>query len=246
MNYYTETNHLRNRDCDVNGVWRFSAILEAMQEAAGVHSANMGWGREHLLELGVAWVLVRTEVRMERYPAVGEAVTVKTFHRETRHRLFPRYFILMDEEDKEIGTASTLWMLMDLETREAVSAEKVGIMLPDNRDMSPPMSFPASVPPVNGTPQICTWRAMYSDLDVNRHVNNTKYADWFCNQLGWEKLTKNEISRMILDYNAEVLPEQEIVFQTKQEENRCQMIGLREEKKVFEIGCELRERPGIR
>ena len=190
MNYYTETNRLRNRDCDINGVWRFSAILEAMQETAGVHSTNMGWGRERLLDSGVAWVLVRTEVR-----------------------------------GKEIGTASTLWMLMNLETREAVSAEKVGIVLPDNRDMSPPMPFPSPVSLVSAAPRICFWQAMYSDLDVNRHVNNTKYADWFCNQLGWEMLIKKEIHRMVLDYNAEVLPEQEIIFHMKQKENCCQMIG---------------------
>ena len=135
---------------------------------------------------------------------------------------------------------------MNLETREAVSAEKVGIVLPDNRDMSPPMPFPSPVSLVSAAPRICFWQAMYSDLDVNRHVNNTKYADWFCNQLGWEMLIKKEIHRMVLDYNAEVLPEQEIIFHMKQKENCCQMIGFREEKKVFEIGCELRDRLGVR
>ena len=242
MNRYQETALIRTRDCDLNGVWRFSAILEAMQEAAGVHSASMGWGREQLIRQGAVWVLVRSEVRMERYPSVGEHVTMETFHMPDRHRLFPRYFIMTDGEGKQIGTAATVWMLMNLETRAAVSAESVGMQLPDNRDMTPPIRFPAPIQPVEGEPKISLYRAVYSDLDVNGHVNNTKDADWICNLLGKDLLTKKEISRMILDYNAEVLPDQEVTFRLTRQEDRCQLAGLCGEKKAFEIGCELRER----
>ena len=242
MKHYLETATLRTRDCDLNGAWRFSAILATMQEAAGAHCTGMGWSRERMLSLGTAWVLVRTEVRMNRYPTVGEEVTVETFHREARHRLFPRYFILTDGEGKRIGMSSTLWMLMNLETREAVSAESLGMVLPDNRDMTPPMPMPALISPVEGETKRSVYRAVYTDLDVNRHVNNTRYADWLCNQLGEKLLTEKEIGRMILDYNAEVLPDQEITFRVTQSGDRCQMTGLHGEKKAFEIGCELRER----
>ena len=242
MNFYRETELIQTRDCDLNGRWRFSAILESMQEAAGVHSASMGWGRERLIREGAVWVLVRSEVRMERYPSVGEHVTVETFHMPDRHRLFPRYFIITDEEGKRIGTAATVWMLMNLENRSAVSAESVGMQLPDNRDMKPPVSFPATIQPAEGEPQICTYRAVYSDLDVNGHVNNTKYADWICNLLGKDLLMKKEISRMILDYNAEVLPDQEVTFRLTRQGDRCQLAGFCGEKKAFEIGCELRDR----
>ena len=244
MNHYQETALIRTRDCDLNGVWRFSAILEAMQEAAGAHSTSMGWGREQLLRHGAVWVLARTEVRMDRYPSVGESVTLDTFHMPDRHRLFPRYFIMTDEAGKQIGTAATLWMVMNLETRAAISPESVGMALPDNRDVKPPMGFPSPIRPVEGEPRISACRAAYSDLDVNGHVNNTKYADWVCNQLGRDVLTKMEISRMILDYNAEVLPEQEVTFRLTQQDDRCQLTGWCGEKKAFEIGCDLRPRAG--
>ena len=242
MNHYQETTLIRTRDCDLNGTWRFSAILEAMQEAAGAHSASLGWGREQLVRQGIVWVLVRNEVRMDRYPSVGEQVTLDTFHMPERHRLFPRYFMMTDEEGRRIGMAATVWMLMSLETRAAVSAESLGMVLPDNRDMKPPMGFPAPIPPVKGEPRISMYRTVYTDLDVNGHVNNTKYADWICNLLGKDLLTKTEISRMIMDYNSEVLPEQEVIFRLTRKDHHCQLTGLCGEKKAFEIGCELRER----
>ena len=33
---YDETFTILTRDCDLKGTWRLSAVLEAMQEAAGV------------------------------------------------------------------------------------------------------------------------------------------------------------------------------------------------------------------
>ena len=244
MNHYVETIRIRTKDCDMNGTWRFSAILEEMQEAAGIHSTLLGCGRDQLLRQGVVWVLIRSEVRMDRYPAAGEEVTVETFHREARHGLFPRYFIMTDAEGNRIGAASTIWMLMNLETRESASADSVGVNLPDNRDMTPPIPLPAPIRPLQGEARQAAYRAVYTDLDVNGHVNNTKYADWICNQLGEQVLTAQEIGRMILDYNAEVLPEQDVRFELTREGDSCRMTGWCGEKKSFEIGCTLRPREG--
>ena len=66
MKTYDETIVLRTRDCDMNGKWRVSAILEAMQEAAGAHSMLLGCGRDELLKQHTVWVLSRCELHMER------------------------------------------------------------------------------------------------------------------------------------------------------------------------------------
>ena len=50
MKTYEEQIRMLTRDCDVNGQWRISAILEAMQEAAGAHSFLLGCGRDELLK----------------------------------------------------------------------------------------------------------------------------------------------------------------------------------------------------
>ena len=46
MNTYDETITIRSRDCDLKGTWRLSAVMEAMQAAAGAHSLLLGCGRE--------------------------------------------------------------------------------------------------------------------------------------------------------------------------------------------------------
>ena len=238
---YEESREIRTTDCDFMGRWRFSAMMEEMQEAAGIHSARLSCGRAELLKKNIAWVLVRSEIRVERYPTVGERVTVRTFHGKTRHAFYPRYYVVTDADGKEIAVSSSLWVLMDLKTRETVSGEKIGIQLPDNTDAKPPMPFPASIRPIEGETRESEYLARYTDLDVNEHVNNTRYADWMCNELGTETLRKAEISRMIIDYNEEVRPGQPVAFRMVRAENQAWLTGRIGDRQAFEIFCELKK-----
>ena len=75
---YTETLELRACSCDMSGAWKPSAILETMQETAGVHSRIFGLGRDVMDAMNIAWVLSRLTVRFDRVPVVGEAITGET------------------------------------------------------------------------------------------------------------------------------------------------------------------------
>ena len=103
MKTYTETFTLRTRDCDLKGTWRLSAVLEAMQEAAGTHSMLLGCGRDELLKKNIVWVLSRSELHMDRYPGAGEKITLHTFPMPNRICFFPRYYIFTDERGEMIG-----------------------------------------------------------------------------------------------------------------------------------------------
>ena len=103
MKQYTRTLQLRTKNCDVNGLWRFSSILETMQEAAGDHCSALGCGRTELAKRGLAWVIVRNEIRMEQLPSFEETVTVTTFHKAVRHRFFPRYFIIQGTPNLKVA-----------------------------------------------------------------------------------------------------------------------------------------------
>ncbi len=242
MNIYQEKMLLRTRDCDFNGKWRFSAILEAMQEVAGDQCEGEGLGRVDLAKKGVAWVLVRMEVRMNRFPGIGEQVVMTTVPKAPRHKLFPRYYIMTDEKGETVGMASSLWMLMDLESREAVSEADYPIEFIIPEGWKPPMGMPAPLFAEDGEKRTLVYSPVYTELDFNQHVNNTKYADWVCNMLGPEIMREKEIARMILDYNAEVKPGQQVTFEMIQNENRCRLNGICEGHLAFGIGCELRIR----
>ena len=87
---YQEELLLRTCNCDFTGRWRPSGILEAMQEAGAAHAELLGIGRNALLNMDLAWIVVRGRVEMDRYPCIGERIEVETFPLTARRGLFPR------------------------------------------------------------------------------------------------------------------------------------------------------------
>lgn len=240
---YDESFVLRTRDCDMNGKWRPSAILAAMQEAAGMHSMLLGCGRDELIKRNMVWVLSRCELYMERYPAVGEKLTVHTFPTPTRICFFPRYYIFTDEHGEMIGKAGTLWLLLDTQTRHMLPPGDVGKLIPDNTDLSIPMNLPATVGNLQGEEFVSVYEPVYTDLDVNGHVNNTRYADWLCNALGIGMMCEYELERIILNYNHEILPEHKVTLRRILHGSEYRLSGrLEGDVSAFEIGGTLRKR----
>ena len=240
MKTYDETFTILNRDCDLKGTWRLSAVLEAMQEAAGAHSLLLGCGREDLLKKNIVWVLSRSELHMNRYPKAGEKITLHTFPMPNRICFFPRYYIFTDERGEMVGRAGTLWLLLDTETRRMLPPGDVARMIPDNRDLTVPMNLPATVGTLQGEELVTEYTPVYTDLDVNGHVNNTRYADWLCNTLGISLMSRSEPETVIFNYNHEILPGQKLTFHRILRENRYRLAGYVDDTAAFEIGGVLR------
>ena len=239
MKYWEKTFPIRVSECDVNNGWRPGAILTELQEAAGHHSAAVSCSREALLALDLAWVVVRLDLRMSRYPVSGETVTVKTFHRPARHRFFPRFFEIRDGSGAVIGQASSLWLLMDLKTRQSVAADRLPVPLPDNSDMPELIPLPGQIPVLSGPERIIPLEPRFTDLDPNGHVNNTKYADWLCDALGIETMMSHRLSDLNIHFNAEVRPGQSLSLHLRESDGRVQLLGLHGETAAFEIGAVL-------
>ena len=242
MKTYTEHFHLLTRDCDMNAAWRPGAILMAMQEVGGAHSERLGAGRNVLALKNLAWVLTRIEVEMDRYPTIGEDLSLETFPAPVRRWFFPRYFVIRDNEDKEIGRAASLWVLLDLTTRHMVQPALVAALMPDNRDLPAPLGLPGSVTEVSGVLEEATRLPLYSDLDANRHVNNTRYLDWVCDALGVDCMAENELARFTINYNMEILPGQEVRTQLRRLDRDFSYSGFVGDERHFDIGGTLRPR----
>ena len=242
MKTYSERKLIRTSNCDLSGSWRLSNILALMQELAGTHAHFLGCGRDVLLEEGLVWVLSRTELQMDRYPIVGETVRVDTFPMPNRRWFFPRYFLFYDEAGEVIGKASTLWLLMDIHARKMAAPEAALRFLPDNSDLVAPMAFPGNIAPVEGE-EICTFYTPANmDIDVNRHMNNTRYADVLCNALSLGDLEEKEFSHVLLHYLKEVLPGTELDISLKRAGDKLRMVGTQGAEKFFDVGAELRNR----
>ena len=233
---YTENLELRACHCDMCGTWKPSAILETMQETAGVHSRIFGLGREVMDAMNIAWVVSRLTVKFDRVPRINEKIVIETYPTPNRHMFYPRTHIFRDAEGAQIGCANSLWVLMDLTARKLTNSEEVLSRMPDNTGMAMLPGMPATVKPLGGEIAEGEIIPVYSELDMNRHVNNTKYLDWCANALGVDVMAENCITAFDVNYDAEILPGCVIRTELTREGDRFAFCGFDGAKRHFSVG----------
>lgn len=214
MKLYREIKHVITPDeADFTGKWRPGDMFRTMQRAAEVHANELGWGYTVLVEKNIAWVLMRTQVKMERYPLLWDEITVATWTGLVKHSVFPRYFEFRAADGTVLGKAVTLWVLLDLTERNMVSVDAAGIDVPQDVEHEPALPFPATPRELKGVePEKFEKVPAYSDFDINGHVNNTRYIDWLCDLFRTERYKEQYISDMTVNYAGEILPGTELTL----------------------------------
>lgn len=238
---YTQEFRIASYQTDLTARIKPSAILEIMQEMAGAHAEMLNVGRSRLDPMNLAWVLTRVEVRMERYPRSGEMIQAETFPMPNRRVFFPRYFIFRDSEGKQIGCAGSMWVVLDITTRKMANDAEIVASMPDNSDLNAPMGMPATVEEIAAASQESLRIPVYTDLDVNGHVNNTRYLDWCCNALGIDVMRTHEMRRFAVNYNQEILPGQEVRTVLRHDGNTFSFSGFEGDIRHFDVGGTLEQ-----
>ncbi|MCI6039607.1 MAG: thioesterase [Clostridiales bacterium] len=226
---------------DFTGHWQPGAVFRAMQEAADGHCHVLDLTFERLRELGIAWVLSRAHLHMDDYPTLGQRVTVRTWPGKTKHMFFPRYFTF-EAEGKMLGCASTLFVLMDLSERKIAPATRLGKPMPEY-DIPAPLPFPGNLRAVEGAVSRHDYLPVYTDLDMNQHVNNTRYVDWFMNQFPMEKHQRQMLSDLLVHYNAEVIPGEKLTMEICEAGEMSVLRGLHGEPVCFAVEGTWHSRP---
>lgn len=218
---------------DFTGCWQPGAIFRAMQEAANGHCERLNLSFERLRELGIAWVLTRAHLKIDEYPVYGQKVTVRTWPGATRHMFFPRYHTF-EADGRTLGCAASLFVLLDLETRKIALPSRLGEAMPDY-NIPAPLPFPGNLSTFDTPAVTREYSPVYMDLDMNGHVNNTRYIDWFMNQFPVEHHRQKQLSDLLVHYNFEVTPEEPITFSIQEKENASLLHGLKGDKVCFGV-----------
>lgn len=236
----TQALFLRSCNCDMQGRWKPSDILVAMQEVAGLHSEELGVGTLETHERGVFWIVSRIALEMDRYPMLGETVHIRSWPGTANRLICPRYFAFEDEAGQPLGRASSLWMLLDIESHGIAQVSRLERPFPDTAALGEALPQPGRIRAPGTTPETLLRRAVFSDCDINRHVNNTRYADWVCDRLPLDKFEHQCLRTLHINYQTEVLPGTQVALDLYEDGEAFTLIGRAEGGKpaYFEAeGC---------
>lgn len=202
---------IRSYECGVDGFASLPAVCNYLQEAASLNAEELGFSKSNFDAQGenISWVLTRLAVKMIRYPKWEEEVKVVTFPRGGRKIVAWRDFEIKAANGETIALATSEWMLIDLKTRKIVSIPESVLLACEfgtesvlgPEPFTARLKFPADVNVEKTGP----YKAQYSHIDLNGHVNNVHYIEWLL-----EPLKAARPSRLEIVFRSETLAGDEV------------------------------------
>ncbi len=175
---------VRFSDCDSTSRLRVSSFFDFMEETAILDAERNGFGIWKMVENGYTTVISRIKLRISHVPSWGEKLRVSTWTKSIySHKVAIRDYSIRDERGSVIAEATSSWLLVNLRTGRAEDPERAPF-LPTLYPERSAISENLELLPLRENPRIALSKtASYSDLDMNRHVNNCRYADWVLDAL---------------------------------------------------------------
>lgn len=201
QNIYLKNFDLRTSDFDVNKKLLPSAVLDLLQVAAGEHANILGCGIDTLAQSDLIWVLVRTKYTVISQPKMFSTVTVKTWPLPPSRVGFQRDYLMVDENGNTLIKATSDWVIINSKTRKIAPA---GNIYPEGLNYIEDKNFDGRLSKIADFEvgeSAMTITPGYSQLDMNGHVNNTKYANFAVDALN---PNTEEIVDFQIDYRQEV------------------------------------------
>ena len=200
---YRKSYIVSNNDVDANFKLKVPAIFRYFQDVALLATEEAQVDSISLSKKNIDWVITRMTVEIERLPDCDEEIFVHTYPGKDMAMLYPRYFFITDKNDNVIVRSSSIWALIDNQTRKVIVDRDVISKLPAEKtdfqmDLPTKISFPENSVFVEKR------TIHYSDLDFNSHMNNVRYVELLMDVHDSAFYKQNRVAIISLNYIKEI------------------------------------------
>ena len=201
-------------------------LLNLIQDVAWEHATHLGHGYDKMIQDNVGWVLTRQKLTMSRWPQWGEEIGIRTWIRPIKGMIAIRDFEIYSGDGVKLGDCSTQWLIMDLKTRRP--SEKI-LNLEDEFRVDAPVTIDASKISIKSKLSLLAeFMVRNSDLDLNSHVNNTRYAQWVLDSISQSTHSEFILNSYEVNFIAEAKAGDSVsILSTPLVENQIQFQGVR-------------------
>ncbi len=206
------------QEIDAKQNLRLTSLCNYILNTAGYAAIENGFGSIEMIERGMTWVLSRLAIEMIELPKQYEHLTIETWVEDYGRLFTTRHYRLFNQEKKIIGNATSLWAMIDLETRRPINLQS----MPEfNRFAT---GIKGEIPPakkirIHNCEKIGSHTATYSDIDFNCHVNSVKYIEWMLDAHNPEKLLNTFMKRVEINYLHEAILGEQITISAEETDN---------------------------
>ena len=239
-NYTIHTYHV-----DRDGLTTMASICDFLQESAWAHANSGSFGYEHLKEQKLIWVLAHLLIKVHRFPKWTEKIQLNTWSKGMAGILADRDFEMFDEEKKLILSATSSWLVLDSATRKIRRPENIKNRLPAFPEKNALPYRANKIEDVELSERGTFHPVLFSDLDLNNHVNNARYIRRIFDYLDDEFRNKYEPDEMEINFINEGIigDELAVLYSTfENDQSFCSIIRKKDNSKLIRTRIKWRER----
>ena len=174
---YTFDSRIRYSEVDSEGRLTMSSLINYFQDCSTFHSEDLGLGVEYLKGQHLVWVLCYWQITVNRYPGLGERVTIGTFPYDMKGFLGYRNFAMLDEKGEYLAKANSLWSLLNTDTGKPVAVPE---NMMEKYVLSPKLDMEYTSRKITVSGERVRREPLVvkqHHLDTNHHVNNQQFID---------------------------------------------------------------------
>ena len=195
------------REIGTNNKLTNYGILAFLEDIAGIHSDNVGYGVKDVAEKKKAWILMDWKLQVIKRAGFGEKLTIKTWAKTMSKPQFYTYrdFEVYNEKEELIAIATSKWVFLDIEKQRIskIDLDVLKIYNPDDKcvfgiEEIEKINIPEQF--INFT----EYQVKRFDIDVNKHMHNLNYLNLAYEALPEEVYNTHEFNDVRITYKHQI------------------------------------------
>jgi len=195
------------REIGINNKLTNYGILAFLEDIAGIHSDNVGYGVKDVAENKKVWILMDWKLKVIKRAGFGEKIIIKTWAKTMSKPQFYTYrdFEVYNEKQELIAIATSKWVFLDIE-KERISKIDLDVLKIYNPDEKCVFGV-EEIEKIN-IPEIFESYTEYQvkrfDIDVNQHMHNLNYLNLAYEALPEEVYKTQEFNDVRVTYKHQI------------------------------------------
>ena len=165
---------IASSQCDYSGHLGIAQCFDLFMDAATRHADDMGIGRAYLRTKDLFWMITKTKIKVFDMPEMSDLATMITWPLRPQRMHNDRCYTL-EKDGKVLACGKTEWVNYNFVTGKL---SPVSELFPQDTEFCEEDPIPEGFDRISGEfpEKVCEFRVRTSDVDVNGHMNNTKYV----------------------------------------------------------------------
>lgn len=174
---YSFDSRVRYSEIGEDGKLKLSSLINYFQDCSTFHSEERGVGLEYFAKVRQSWLLNAWQIVIERMPAMGERIKIKTKPYKIKGIYGMRNFMLTDEDDNMLAYANSIWFMFDFANNRVIKADDVQkAAYPEEPRLEMDYAPRKINVPGEGFEKLKGFEVLRHHLDTNSHMNNGQYV----------------------------------------------------------------------